>query len=660
MNPIEDYYLIGDFHSAALVAAGGSVDWLCWPEFDSPSLFARLLDDGGGSFSVDTTGWRTESRYVENTAVVEHVFRSGDRARNGGRGAGELDASAGDADQRRQDRPARFTVRDYMVPVEKEVCRHHFLVRKLTGILGTCAVEMRFTPRPEYGARTPAVRRVRRAPADTVDGAGSTASGDTPKPREALRFDLGDDTVYLHLPAGCAVSGCEGGAPGDGDAEEQGDGCAIRLRLEAGQSATLALEYCKGGRETAFTGDDPEAFTLAFWKSWVDRGAYLDFCRNRLIRSAITLKLLQYYPTGGLIAAPTTSLPVEIGGTRNWDYRYVWIRDATFTLYAFYVLDYQEEVDRFFGFLKRIAGGEDGSTIRTLYTIRGDAAPEERCLDHLSGYRGSRPVRVGNNASSQLQIDVYGNLIDAHYFMSHKRRRNCGEDREVLIGLFRKIKELWRQKDGGIWEARDELFHYAYSKVMAWLGLDRLIRLQDQVCLSDAELAECTALRDEIARWVWDNCWDTEQRNLVQHPDTDEVDSANLFFVIVKFLDKHDERTREVVANTCRKLCADRVLVYRYLRDDGLPGRDQGFLLCSLWLISALAIEEEVEQANELFDELESRMNDALLMPEQMHPGSGRYLGNYPQAFTHMGFIMAARYLDKYRRRVEERRTRGL
>lgn len=595
-SQIEDYYLVGDQKSTALISHKGSIDWLCLPYFDSPSLFGRLLDPDGGKFEVDVSDYQVSSDYLSDSAIVEFKFSNSD-----------ID----------------FTIRDFMVPSSVKPQSSQYLVRKITTQKGSGQVKFNFQPKPNY----------------------ATGTTDATLLDNSISLKLADGYLNLHLPKCTTVT-------------KNGTNYEITVTLQPLSSIELILEYSSDQPSAGQSPTNLEATTDKFWKDWVGKGTYFDFCRERLVRSAITLKMLQFYPTGAMVAAPTTSLPEEIGGQRNWDYRYVWIRDATFALYAFYVLGYTEEAEKFFDFIYEVIDkcDKDEINISLMYTIWGEPVPKEKTLHHMKGYLGSAPVRIGNEAAEQIQLDVYGSLIDAYYFAT---KRGLADDkikkaksRRLIMYLVKKIDEVWQQPDSGIWEARNDPKHYVYSKAMCWVGIDRAQKLQQTLDLSDKDLQICVDLADTIKGWIWQNGFGKSKDQLLQYPDAPTVDSANFLLVLLQFLDKHDPRTKAIIEQTRKELCHKDVFVYRYLGDDGLPGKEGAFLLSSFWMISALAILEDTTEALRLFKLMESYMAPNGLLSEEIDPDSGNYLGNYPQAFSHLGYIMSAYYLDKYMKRA--------
>ncbi|HUY85055.1 MAG TPA: glycoside hydrolase family 15 protein [Candidatus Dormibacteraeota bacterium] len=589
--PIEDYFIIGDLRTVALVSKHGSIDWLCLPYFDSPSVFGKLLDPGAGCLAIEMPGYQIDAAYLKDTAILEFRLSSG---------------------------RAKLSIKDYMVPKKTTKNAPQYLVRQITGIQGSAELKFKFQPKPGYGSEKTKPKVTSRE----------------------IKLPVENGSLTLHLPRQSSVQAKE-------------DHYLITIPIKAEDTKRLILEYLPEGTTRDYQEVDLEKDTIKFWKSWVKKGRFMDFCRDNLVRSAITLKLLQFYPTGAIVAAPTTSLPEEIGGMRNWDYRYVWIRDATFALYAFTILGYQEEAERFFGFIEKVTQkcAEDDFDVSLMYTIWGEPVPKERSLKHLSGYKNSQPVRVGNAAARQFQLDVYGSLIDAIYFATKENLTddNKTKRRDLVMELVRKIDQLWQEPDHGIWEARIGTRHYTYSKVMAWVGADRARRLHQTLGFNDADVKICARLEETIKQWIWQNCY--EAGKLSQYPDSKEVDATNFLFVLLQFLDKHDPLTREIIDNTAERLSYQKIFVYRYLQPDGLPGEEGAFLLCSFWLISALAILEDVDGAVDLFEKLEKYFKPQGLLAEEIDPASGAFLGNYPQAFSHMGFIMSAYYIDKYAKR---------
>ncbi len=595
MDQIQNYLLIGDLHTAALVSREGSIDWLCFPHFDSPSIFARILDKKGGSFSIECENAEINSNYIKDTAIVEHQFN---------------------------DHGNLFSIRDFMLPQPVNICDSHFLIRKIIGIKGKSLIRLHFDPQPDYAQSIIHLK----------------------KTKSVISADLNDHRLELHLPEEAEII-------------KSDSGYIIEIKVEKGQEKEVILEYKKNLSPYIYQ-DDLESRTKQFWYDWLAKGKFIGFCRDQMIRSAITLKLMQYYPTGAIIASPTTSLPEEIGGVRNWDYRYVWIRDATFTLYAFHILGYQEELLKFFNFIENIAGvckEESGGTIHLMYTIEGSDIPAEKELDHMQGFKKSAPVRTGNAASGQFQLDVYGSLIDAYYFVWHNDRFDLSNRaKNIIISLVEHIKEVWNKKDEGIWEMRSGRQHFTYSKVMAWVGVNRALRMSEALNISKDKQKNWSNLETRIKQWIWDNCFDEELGSFTQHPDTKNQDATNLLFVLLQFLDRHDEITKNIIEKTCKELSYKKSFVYRYFSDDNLKGKEGAFILCTFWMIAALAAVGEADTALSNYYHFRDYMDKTMLMSEEIDPDTGEYLGNFPQAFSHMGLILAAFFVNKYKERLDK------
>lgn len=596
MTSIDSYFLIGDLHSAALVSNQASIDWLCLPHFDSPSIFAKLLDNDGGAFSVDPEGFTISSYYVPETAIVTHRF---------------------------QKKNNQFLLADFMLPQELNICDTHVLMRKFTGISGDTSISLHFNPRPAYASL-----------------------------HAALSYDPDSRLITAHVNAHYLFLP----VPAHADVQIKNHEVFISFILTEGQIIELPLFYSRTLPKESDDHVDYETVTKDYWKKWIAKGSFFDVSPEALKRSAITLKLMQFYPTGAIVAAPTTSLPEKIGGSRNWDYRYVWIRDATFTLYALFVLGYKEEGERFFSFIQQITQkvSKNNFDISLMYTITGEAVPEETVLEYLSGYKDSRPVRIGNMAQEQFQLDVYGALIDAHYFITKRYKEPKEVHSKLIKQLVERIAQTWWKRDSGIWEVRTGNQHFTYSKVMAWVGVNRARKFFEMQEQEEKQIQTCLKLESDIKNWIWDHCFLPEKNILLQHPHTLHQDATNYLFVLLQFLDKHDPLTKTILTNTGNELVTADILVMRYKTDDGLPGREGSFLLCTFWLISAWAILEEVEQAQTLFLKVQSIMRDHFLLSEEIDTQTGDYLGNYPQAFSHIGFIMAAYYINRYKNRKKK------
>ncbi|MEX2619569.1 MAG: glycoside hydrolase family 15 protein [Egibacteraceae bacterium] len=590
-TPIGEHALLSDCHSAALVDSAGSVEWWCAPRFDSPSLFARLLDDRAGHFSISPVeAAQVTRRYVDGTLVLTTTFDTES-------GTVELtDALAMGQGVRGHDLGAGSP---------------RALLRRAVCTRGTVELEVDFTPRFEYGLTSPVVHR---------DDGGLVARG-------------GPATLRLSTNVALDVEG----------ARARG-----RVVLDEGQAASFALEHTSSWSQIpppwsqqriADRLDD----TVAAWRSWESahqryEGPYADLVRH----SGRVLQGLTYQPTAAIIAAPTTSLPETVGGQRNWDYRFTWVRDASFTLDALWVAACPDDARDFLTYLTTVASTfHESGQLQIMFGIRGERDLAERTLDRLDGWRGSRPVRVGNGAWNQRQLDVYGELLAA----AHRLRDQLGAfddlDRRFLVGLADAAAASWQQADQGIWEMRGEPRHYLYSKLMCWVALDRAIDLAPLIGAQD-RVAAWERTRAQIRTVILEQGWNAEIGAFTQVLDGSELDASSLLLSHVGFLPPDDRRVLDTIEATERGLTDAKGLVYRYLGDDGLAGDEGAFLLCTFWLAEALARAGRPAQAREVFDRAARYRNDVGLLAEEVDPDSGELLGNFPQAFSHIGLINAA------------------
>lgn len=605
-QPIEHYGVIGNMRTAALVGLDGSIDWLCLPHFDSPSVFAALLDDRkGGRFRISPVGdsFRHKQFYWPDTNILITRFLHDE-------GVGEIE--------------------DYM-PVGGDCKSPDVLIRRVRVVRGRVPFRVECRPAFDY----------------------ARATHESYRSERGVRFDGPGISLGLAAPISFQIDA--GGAIADFTLEE-GQKAAFVLRLLGDQDEHGP---CPGGveAENMFRG------TASFWRRWLAKCTYKGRWREVVHRSALTLKLLSFEPTGAIVAAPTCSLPESIGGPRNWDYRYTWIRDAAFTLYALLRIGFTEEAAGFRNWLEarwREFGDQEvckSGPLQLMYGIDGRANLTEQTLDHLDGYRGSRPVRIGNAAHEQLQLDIYGELLDAVY-LHNKYVEPVGYDDWVrLRSLVNWLCDNWQQPDEGIWEVRGGRRHFVYSKLMCWVAVDRSLRLADKRALP-ADRGRWLRVRDEIYEEVMAKGWNPSRGTFVQSYGSDALDASNLLMPLVFFMAPNDPRMLSTV-DAIRKpvaaggLAADG-LVYRYIpgdTPDGLPGREGTFNMCSFWLVEALTRAGHTDPA---------RLDDARLLFEQMlgyanHLGlyaeqtgnSGESLGNFPQAFTHLALISAAFNLDR-------------
>jgi GH15 family glucan-1,4-alpha-glucosidase len=588
--PIGDYAIVGDCRSAALIARDGSLDWLCWPRFDSPSLFAAILDpERGGRFRVGPAApSRVERRYLPDTNVLETVFHTSTGV---------------------------VVLRDLMpVATEEEKRRallpEHELLRELEGVSGEVAVVVEYAPRPEYGTRRPVLRQ--------RDGFGLQCE-----------VDGGALTLFSELPLTLA-----------------GDGASARgtARLRAGERAALSLTYGADAPDVApllgaATGERI-ARSVRWWRAWAGRCAYRGPYREAVVRSALVLKLLAYAPSGAIVAAPTTSLPERLGGVRNWDYRYCWLRDASFTLRALFALGYREEGEAFLHWMlhaTRLTWPE----LQVLYDVYGEAHLPERELPHLAGYAGSRPVRVGNDAHGQLQLDVYGEVLDAAARFARVGGRFDRDTARLLVGLGETVRRRWREPDEGIWEGRAGRFHHTHSKVLCWVALDRLLELHERYGLPLA--AALRRERDTIRATIERRGYNPRLGSYTRLLDGDDLDASLLTLPLYGYVDAAHPRMAATCAGIHERLGRDG-LIFRYADDtrDGLPSGEGAFGICSFWAVECRARGGDREGAAAAFARLLGYANDVGLFAEEIDPGTGAALGNFPQAFTHVGLINAA------------------
>jgi len=590
--PIESYGVIGDLHTAALVGLNGSIDWLCFPRFDSPSVFAAILDDEkGGRFKIAprSEGATRKQMYFPDTNVLVTRFLSPE-------GVAE--------------------VTDFMPVGEPAPGRGaHDLVRRVEVVRGS--MPMRAVCRPAFDYAR-AEHRL-----ELVPGGARFVSRD---------FGLG---LFASVPLRA-----EGPAAVGDFVVKQGEQAVFVLTPMGADAAPLApcsVEWA----ERAFRD------TVDYWHRWLGRCNYRGRWREMVHRSALVLKLLTYQPTGAIVAAPTTSLPAPIGGARNWDYRYTWIRDASFTLYGLMRIGFTDEAYAFMGWLgARVQEARDGS-LQLMYSVEGRHDLVEQTLDHLEGHRGSRPLRIGNAAYRQLQLDIYGELMDAVY-LYNKYGSPIGYDAWVKIRqILNHVCEVWREPDEGIWEVRGGRRHFVYSKVMCWVALDRGLRLADKRSFP-GDRQRWLENRDAIYEEIMSRGWSRERQAFVQAYGGDSLDAANLIMPLVFFVSPKDPRFLATLDAIQRDLTRGS-LVHRYdvaASPDGIEGEEGTFSMCTFWLVEALTRAGRLEEARLTFEKMLGYANHLGLYSEQVG-SSGEALGNFPQAFTHLALISAAFNLDR-------------
>jgi GH15 family glucan-1,4-alpha-glucosidase len=580
--PIEDYAVIGDGRTMALVAKDGAIDWLCLPNLDSPSAFGALLDAGrGGAFTLQPAiPFQSTRRYLPRTNVLETTFTTD-----------------------------RGTVRvvDAMTLPNDRLDPMRELVRSVEGIAGRVPMQWRCAPRFDYGRAAPRCEWRHGVPV-AVSGAEAVAVANWGAGSPAWR---------------------DGGVEASFEIQE---GAQALLALTSAYAEPLILP----GRPSVVTRLQG---TIAFWETWSRAHDYDGPWADLVIRSALALKLMIFAPSGASVAAPTTSLPEEIGGQRNWDYRFCWIRDSNFMIDALLSLGCHEEAQSLFWWFMQ-ATALTVPELHVLYRLDGGIGTREREID-LDGYRGSRPVRIGNGAVKQTQLDIYGALFETAWLYSEGHRALDPETGEILARIAERVCQLWRQPDSGIWEVRNGPFHFTHSKVMCWVALDRAVRLAERHELPGSRLDRWRAEAQAIRAFVDQECWSAELGSYTRIAGSCDVDASLLMLPLVEYGAPGDARVRGTI-DAVNRLLRHGDVVYRYHADDGVPGGEGCFLNCSFWLVSALAGCGRIDDAKALMARLAARANDVGLFSEEIDPVTGAFLGNFPQALVHLALIDAA------------------
>ena len=590
---IADHALLSDRHSAALVTREGSVDWLCLPRFDSSSVFGRLLGDEAGHWSIKAVGaGEVSRRYLDRTMVLETTFRTPTGTL---RLVDALSMGTGN--------------RGHALGVDAP----HLLVRCVTCTEGDVDVAMEYVPRPEYGLVHPLL--------EEIDG-GVSARG-------------GANVLVLSSPRPLTIDGSS--ATG-------------RFRLRDGESAAFALHHrMRADPQAARVWSQAEIDerlqdTISAWESWSQiHQAYEGPWRDLVHQSGRVLQALSFQPTGAICAAATTSLPETEGGSRNWDYRYSWVRDACLTIEALWVAACPDEANEFFDYLTTSAATSvaQGNDLQIMFGVGGERDLTERELPHLPGWRDSAPVRVGNGAWSQRQVDVYGELLNSVYRLSDHLRDLVPTTKRFLVDLADAAAVRWKDKDQGIWEMRGEPRDFVYSKLMCWIALERAIALADRLDAHD-KVDAWKQTQDEIREAILTNGWSDEANAFTQSFGSTDLDASNLVMAGIGFLPPDDPRMLATIDATAERLTDDRGLVYRYRAHDGLDGDEGTFLLCTFWLAQAMAVSGQPERARDVFECAVRFANDLGLLAEEIDQATGELLGNFPQAFSHIGLVNAA------------------
>ncbi len=587
--------MIGDLRSAALLSKQGSIDWMCLPRFDSPWIFGRLLDwDRGGYLELCPPGEALAYRqYRRDSNVIQTVWSS-DRA--------------------------RMRVVDWMpIAVKNKRLRPPESLRRirmLQPIAGSTDWRLTFKPRFDYGRQLSVLTPVRPG---------------------MLMAEGGEGRVFLQYPEGAPL--------------ELADGVAVVTgRVMPGHRAAVLLHYVERGRKppTPISVDETHTYlhqTDDYWVDWLRSSTYRGRFDEPLHRSALTLKLMQYLPTGAFVAAPTTSLPESLGGSLNWDYRYTWIRDTADLVNALHQLGFEDEVD---GFLRwvRLAHDRHPDHFQIMYTVDGEDRLPEFVLDDLDGYRGSKPVRIGNAAAEQLQLDIYGELIQTAYTAWQSRKHLPKPRREILLNVVDYILEHWQLEDAGIWESRRRPRRYLYSQVMLWVGLDRALKLDRPLRMGKVRRAAVRRTRDVIKRQVLELGYDTEIGAFTQALGSKDLDATALAVAMYEMLPVTDPRVVSTVKVLQEKL-SNKGFLYRYIPEQSESHEPEGvFIICTLWLVNVLAQMGRIDEAEALFSRVTETANDLGLFAEEFDPDTGEMLGNFPQALTHLSVINAALNLE--------------
>lgn len=612
-TPIADYAFLSDRHSAALVSRDGSIDWLCFPRFDSPSIFGRLLGEEAGHWSIRAkNATQVARRYLERTMVLETTFRTPTGT------VAITDALAMGKGNRGHE-------------LGKDA--PHLLLRRATCSEGEVDLDLEYVPCPEYGLAHPLL--------DVVDGGMAACEG--------------PNVLILSSPIPFTV-------------EQSTASCQLHLRR--GERAGFALHHgtrAGSGSAKIWSQSEIEARledTVLAWGSWSQlHQAYVGPWRDLVHHSGRVLQALAFAPTGAICAAATTSLPEAVGGGRNWDYRYAWLRDASFTIEALWVAACPDEANEFFEYVTTSAAGslDGGGDLQIMFGVGGERDLTERELPHLEGWRRSVPVRVGNGAWDQRQLDVYGELLSAVYRLSDhvfdNATRRVGPlsapvkwgappeltpaTRRFLVESADTAAQRWQEKDQGIWEVRGEPRDFVYSKLMCWVALDRAVALADRLGSPD-RVEAWTQTQDQIREAILTRGWSDPANAFTQSFDSDDLDASSLRISLVGFLPGNDPRVVATINATEERLTDDRGLVYRYRNYDGLEGEEGTFLLCTFWLAQAWAEAGQPARARTVFERAAAFANDIGLLAEEVDPVSGELLGNFPQALSHIGLVNAA------------------
>ncbi len=589
--PLRDYAVIGDGRTCALVARDGSIDWLPLPDVDSPTVLARVLDaERGGFFELQPEeAFESERRYQEGSNVLETTFRTASGS-------------------------VRVTDALLLTDVES-IAPMRELVRAVDGLAGSVRLRWSLEPRFDY------------------------ARGETRIGTRAGRFFARQGTDAISL------------ATWDiGDAEISDRAASGSFELRESERALFDLSATHSEPAILPRRADAERRlkrTMRFWEEWSARARYDGPWRDAVVRGALALKLLCFAPSGAIVAAPTASLPEWIGAGRNWDYRYSWVRDSSWTLDALLRLGYHDEAEAYFWWFMH-ASRITQPRLQILYRINGSTKAPEEELDHLDGYRGSKPVRVGNGAAQQIQLDVYGEMFEAVWLYAQATGRVDGDTGREIAKIADYVCDHWREEDAGIWEVRSGPTHFTQSKALCWVALDRACKLAERDVIPDRS-ERWRREAEAIRAWVDERCWDAERRTYIRSVDQRELDACLLTLPLLGYDDPRGDRVTGLI-DAIRRELMDGPLMYRYRADDGVGGDEGAFLTCSFWLVDVLAEAGRIDDACSLMDELIELGNDVGLYAEEIDPSTKDFLGNFPQALTHLALVNAAVSIEDARK----------
>ncbi len=593
---LEDYGIIGNLETCALVGNDGSIDWCCFPHLESPSVFAAILDaEKGGHFRIcPKYGVQAKQSYLEDTNILQTTF---------------------------QCESGTVVLTDFMPVIEGSYSDASGIVvrailRKIECTSGSVEMQVDFKPRFDYARVMPDLRL-----ADS-----------------GIEARWNDQKLFLQSPFPFEIY--DGGASGVFTIKE---GETIWFILQYGSNKIMSPERCKDHMEK----------TTNYWLEWAhdcesSQCVFDGPWHEIVVRSGLVLKLLTHPEIGTVAAAPTTSLPEEVGGVRNWDYRFSWIRDSSFTVQALYNLGHVQEAKAYLRWFMKVCRHEYPSDIQVLYGMHGERKLEEQELVHLSGYRNSRPVRIGNAAARQTQLDIYGELINTVYEISRYGEDVSAEDWYYVRRIVDYVCQIWNTKDSGIWEVRSEPKHFVYSKLMCWVALDRGIKIA-KLKGFEAPLGMWEKNRDELKNSILERGFNRKLNSFVRYFDADELDASCLLIPLMEFLPFGDSRVQGTIDATMKRLMSEKGLLYRYEGEDGLDGEEGTFVLCTFWLVNVLTLSGRVEEAERILLSILEYVSPLGLLAEEIDTKSHEQLGNFPQAFSHIGLINSALYLGMAR-----------